>query len=314
MATRATKPRQPKGRVQHPQRRQAPPRQPRWLYAAAAAGLVAIAVAVALVASRGGGSGKASTGLPETPDYHSLLVSPTDPQSLLLGTHQGLYASSDGGRTWRFDALSGNDAMTLARPGSKTIWLAGHQAFKKSTDAGVSWQDVRPSGLPGLDIHGFAADPSDQSTLYAAIAGQGLYRSRDGARSFAAVSKDVGGNVMALAVMRDGRVLAGDLRQGLLVSRDSGRSWSEVLAAQVMGIAVSPGDPKRVLAAGGGIALSTDGGRTWRPVLDLPEGAGPVAWAPSDSGIAYAVGFDRMLYRSADGGESWQPVGEDTEG
>jgi len=310
VAARTTKPRPPKRRAQHPQRRQALPRRPWWLYATAAAGIVVLAVVVALVANRSGGSGETATGLPHTSDYHSLLVSPNNPQSLLLGTHQGLYASRDGGRTWKFDALSGDDAMNLARPGATTIWLAGHQVFKKSTDAGATWQDVQPTGLPGLDIHGFAVDPRNPRTLYAAVAGQGLYRSRDGGGSFAPVSSDVGGNVMALAVMPDGRILAGDMRQGLLASPDGGRSWKQVLGAQLMGIAVNPGRPQRVLASGSGIALSTDGGRSWRSVLDLPDGAGPVAWAPGNARLAYAVGFDRVLYRSSDGGESWQPVGE----
>jgi photosystem II stability/assembly factor-like uncharacterized protein len=311
VAAKATKPRPSKGRLQHPQRGPAPPGRARWLYVAAAVGLAVLAAVVAVVATRGGGSETTSAGLPDTSDYHSLLVSPANGQSLLLGTHQGLYASSDGGRTWWFDTLSGSDAMNLVRPGAKTIWLAGHQVFKKSTDAGASWLDVRPSGLPGLDIHGFAVDPSDPRTLFAAIAGQGLYRSRDGGRSFAPVSRDVGGNVMALAMMPDGRLLAGDMRQGLLVSGDGGREWRQTRAAQVIGIAVDPGDPKRVLGAGaGGIALSADGGRHWRSVLALPDGAGPVAWSPSDPSLAYAVGFDRNLYRSSDGGASWQPVGE----
>ena len=280
-----------------------------WQYAAAAAGLAAVALVLALTVFGAGGGATSAAGLPRTPDYHSLLVSPTEPEQLTLGTHNGLYVSSDGGRHWRFAALSGDDAMNLARPTGKTVWLAGHQVFKRSLDGGATWSDVRPSGLPGPDIHGFAVDPRDPSTLYAAIAGQGLYRSRDGGGSFALVSRSVGGSVMALAVMPDGRILAGDMQQGLLASRD-GKRWAQTLRAQLMGLAVNPSNPNRVLASGAGIALSTDGGRNWRPVLDLPTGAGPVAWSTSNPRLAYAVGFDRVLYRSGDGGESWQPVGE----
>jgi photosystem II stability/assembly factor-like uncharacterized protein len=282
--------------------------RPWWVYALAAAALLGLAVVLALTVFRGSSGGKLSAGLPDTPDYHSLLVDPSDPQKLVLGTHVGLYLSSDGGRHWRFDALSGDDAMNLARPPGSTLWLAGHQVFKKSSDAGRTWSDVRPSGLPGLDIHGFAVDPRNPETLYAAIAGQGLYRSRDGGRSFSVVSQQVGGNVMALAVMPDGRILAGDMAQGLLESRDGGASWKPRLRAQLMGLAVDPSDPKRVLATGAGIALTTNGGRTWRSVLDLPNGAGPVAWSKSNPKLAYVVGFDRTFYRSTDRGASWQPV------
>jgi photosystem II stability/assembly factor-like uncharacterized protein len=311
MATK-TKRRRQKGRqIQVPKQRAAPPQRPWWLYAGGAAGAAALAVVLALTVFHGGGSTgrQESAGLPETPDYHSLLVNPSNSQKLVLGTHIGLYASSDGGRHWRFDALSGDDAMNLARPAGATLWLAGHQVFKKSMDSGASWSDVRPAGLPSLDIHGFAVDPRNARILYAAVAGQGLYRSRDGGRSFSLASDQVGGNVMALVVLPDGRILAGDMQQGLLESSDRGASWKQRLRAQVMGLAVNPNDPKRLLATGAGIALSNDGGRSWRSVLDLPDGAGPVAWSQSSPKLAYAVGFNRTFYRSADGGKTWGAVG-----
>jgi hypothetical protein len=80
-------------------------------------------VGVAVMRSDGGGGTPASeasgaqAGLPNTPDYHSLAVNPSDPNRILLGTHQGLFTSSDGGKTWAFEALSGQDAMNLARNG-----------------------------------------------------------------------------------------------------------------------------------------------------------------------------------------------------
>jgi hypothetical protein len=97
--------------------------------------------------------------------------------------------------------------------------------------------------------------------------------------------------------------------RGLLLSRDGGRSWRLVLRAQLMGLALNPADPERVLAAGPGVLLSTDGGRHWRQPLKIEQGAGPVAWAPSNPKVAYTVGFDRTFYRSSDGGETWSAVG-----
>ncbi len=263
MATKAS-PKKPseKRRVKHP--RSAPRgRRRNWLLPAAVAAVLLVLGAV-VAAGRLGGSKKARAGLPETSDYHSLLVGPSSSRALLLGTHQGLYASSDGGETWRFAGLAGNDAMNLARPRGTTIWLAGHDVFEKSVDGGTSWQDVRPRGLPGLDIHGFAIDPRDPRKLYAAVAGQGLYRSADGSRSFTVVSREVGGNVMAVAAMPDGRLLAGDMQRGLLESRDGGKHWRVSLAAPVMGLAVDPNQPRRILATGRGIARSLDGGRSWK--------------------------------------------------
>src|SRR2546422_5597396 len=217
----------------------------RWL-PWAVLGMAAIAVGItAVIVQRNANKPPPAPaeGLPHTPDYHSLMVSPTNPRQILLGTHLGIYSSSDGGRVWRFQSLAGKDAMNLARPGGSTVWMAGHQVMGRSTDGGKTWQSVRPAGLPGYDVHGFAASPSD-GTLYAAVNGHGLYRSTNGGTSFSEVSKDVGGSVMALGVRPDGAVLAGDMRQGLLASRDGGKSWTRLLNAPLMGLAINPSDPK----------------------------------------------------------------------
>jgi photosystem II stability/assembly factor-like uncharacterized protein len=267
------------------------------------------AIAVALIASGGGGgeaAGEQSGGLPNTPDYHSLLVAADDPRTVVLGTHDGLYQSVDGGLNWQQTALEGQDAMNLGRAEGSVTWTAGHNVLARSTDGGRTWQDVRPDGLPHLDIHGFAIDPSDPRTLWAALAGEGIYRSTDGGRSFQLVTREVGAGVMALAVTPGGRILAGDMQQGLVVSDDGGKSWRLTLEAGVMGLAVNPKDPEVVLATGPGILRSSDGGQNWEQVLPLEQGAGPVAWSPSEPETAYVVGFDQTLYKTTDGGDSWQ--------
>lgn len=313
MAPGTKRKRAPKARpVQAPRgRAQAAPvdRRRRLTWLALAIAVVAIGVgAVVLRHSPGRGSAASGRGLPATPDYHSLLVSTSNPQVILLGAHDGLYRSGDGGRSWGPEALGGQDAMNLARPSGGSLWTAGHDVLAKSADEGRTWVNVSPPGLPSLDVHGFAVDPRSPRTLYAAIAGAGLYRSTNGGSSFSLVSKRVGGGVMALAIKPDGTILAGDMQQGLLRSRDDGKTWRRILSAQLMGLAINPRDPKRILATGPEIGLSTDGGATWRQTLKLGEGAGPVAWSPSNPELAYVVGFDRTFYRSRDGGLTWQPV------
>jgi photosystem II stability/assembly factor-like uncharacterized protein len=299
-----------KPRSQGPKRRDEPKR-PWWLYPLAALGLITAGVAIAALTRTGGTESTVpAEGLPNTRDYHSLLVSPTDARSLLLGTHDGLFRSGDGGRTWERAELSGRDAMNLARQqGGRTVWAAGHLVLAKSTDGGTTWTDTSPRGLPGLDVHGFAVDPADPKIVYAAVAGKGLFRSVDGGVTFATASTKVGPGVMALAVLPGGKVLAGDMQQqALAVSTDGGKSWKGVIQAQIMGLAVSPANRQRVLASGPGVLLSTNAGRSWRQTLRLDAGTGPVAWAASKPGIAYVVGFDRSLYRTDDGGETWTPI------
>lgn len=300
--------------VQAPKKRQEQKRMPSWAYALGATLLIAAIPTGAFLLGKdkaqSGSEGPAAAvgGLPNTHDYHSLLVAPSDADHILLGTHAGLYESTDGGRDWKQVALAGQDAMNLARSEDQTVWSAGHNVFAKSTDGGATWTDIRPEGLPSLDIHGFAVNPSDQ-TLWAAVAGEGLYRSTDAGVSFELVSKEVGGSVMALAATPGGRLLAGDLQQGLLASEKGGQDWRLVSRAGVMGLAVNPDDPKVVVAAGPGILRSIDGGSSWQEVLQLADGVGPVAWSTSNSDVGYAVGFDRTLYRTGDRGQSWQPVG-----
>lgn len=289
--------------------------RPRWfgLVTWLAVGIVAAGVGLWLAKKQAESGSKQvappATGLPHTPDYHALLVSRADPRRLLLGTHAGLYESRDGGRRWRKGPLGGKDAMNLVRTHDGLVWAAGHNVLFESPDGGRTWRGVHPDGLPSLDLHGFAADPTQGDTLYAAVAQEALYRSRDGGRTFSLVTEEVGGNVFGLAVLPTGRILAADPGRGVLASDDGGRRWRVVLRPSVIGLAVNPARPQRILATGGGIFVSRDAGRRWRKVLAPQKGAGPVAWAPSDPDVAYVVGFDRTLYRTDDGGASWRPVG-----
>ena len=271
--------------------------------------IAVVVVAIVVIPHFRGSSETVTRGLPRTPDYHSLLVDTRQSDRLTLGTHDGLFRSTDGGRTWARAELRGDDAMNLARAGGSTLWAAGHNVLARSTDGGATWAGMHPTGLPSLDVHGFAVDPARALTVYAAVAGQGLYRSTDGGRTFALRSRDVGPGVMALAVLTDGRVLAGDLqRQEIVESRDGGTTWKAVVGASIMGLAVEPSGGSRILAAGPGVLLSKNGGKTWRQVLQIERGAGPIAWAPADPRRAYVVGFDRVLYTTEDAGATWHAV------
>jgi hypothetical protein len=98
-------------------------------------------------------------------------------------------------------------------------------SLSAAPDGGASWSDVRPQGLH---------------------------------------SPDIGGNVMALAVTRQGR-LADDMQRGLLAGENEGKRLRLVAREPIMGPAVNPDDP--MVGSGPGILRSSDRRESFTQVL-----------------------------------------------
>lgn len=259
--------------------------------------MVAMAAVAALPAAA------ASQGLPRASDYHSLLVLPGNAAVLLLGTHDGLFRSDDGGTSWKRYGLPGQDVMNLVRV-DRTIFMGGHEVFGSSGDGGRSWRTWRPRGLPSLDVHGLAADPRN-GDLYAQIMGKGLFRSTDAGRSFKLFSADVNGMMMPIAITPKGTFVLGDMERGVFVSKD-GRRWFNTAKGMVMGLAANAAGT-RIIATTSGIVVSTDG-TDWKTAMRSKVAFGPVAWSPSKPSEAYAVATDRSLWASEDSGKTWKRI------
>jgi hypothetical protein len=114
-------------------------------------------------------------------------------------------------------------------------------------------------------------------------------------------------------VTEGGHFVAGDMDTGAYASANA-QSWQHTPyhdsrgGKMVMEYAVKPGDPATVLMSAFGLELSTDAGKTWHPALKSTVMFGPVAWSPTAHDVAYAVGFDGSVWRSADGGKTWTEV------
>jgi len=277
-----------------------------------------------------------SAGVPFTSWYWTMLVSPSDPDVLLLGTSKGLYRSDDGGKTWSQTGPKDVQATSLARSGDSLVMGGarlpggaspspiirkgagrtapdGRAVLATSTDDGKSWEEIHPDGLPDVTVQALAADPADDATLYALLNNGKLYRSTDGGRSFRLAVPKLGVAPWALAITRGGRYVAGDMDTGSHVSAN-GKSWLRTQfkdskgSRMVMEYAVDPKNPARILMTEYGIVMSDDGGLNWRRVLKTDAMLGPVAWAPSEPAVAYAIGIDRSLWRSENGGKTWKKV------
>lgn len=120
-------------------------------------------------------------------------------------------------------------------------------------------------------------------------------------------------DIHALAVHpADASVVLFGSHRGMLISRDSGRTWKPIgPSGDAMGIAMPPGS-KTAYAAGHDVFFrSDDGGQTWsseRPALPGTDIHGFAASsAKADRFYAFVVG--QGLFRSEDGGTTWARAG-----
>jgi len=243
-------------------------------------------------------------------------------------------------------------AIDPARPGTIYVAAAAGGVWK-STNGGTTWTPIF-DGEGSYSIGALALDPHNANVLWVGTGennsqrsvgyGDGVYRSRDGGKSFEKVGLEDSQHIGMIAVdPRDGDTVwvaaqgplwspGGD--RGLYKTTDGGSTWQRSLEISentgVSEVWLDPRDPDTVYAIayqrrrhvwtlidGGpesGVHKSTDGGATWRKLEGgLPTGeVGRIgmAIAPADPDVLYAVveanGDQGGFFRSTDRGESWE--------
>ncbi|MFL6228378.1 MAG: VPS10 domain-containing protein [Pyrinomonadaceae bacterium] len=249
----------------------------------------------------------------------ALAVAQSDPNVIYVGSGEGLqrpdlstgdgvYKSTDGGKTWRHMGLRDGQqigAIIVDPKDANRVFVAvlGHpyganeeRGVFRSTDGGEHWQKVlykdENTGAIALSF-----DPSNTQTIYADLWAarqgpwengswqgpqSGLYKSTDGGATWHPINKGLP-----------------TFEQGL------GR----------IGFCVAPSDPRTIFATvdakpeAGGIFRSDDAGETWTRVTNERR-----IWArgsdfaeirvdPKNKDVLYAAAVE--TYKSTDGGKTW---------
>ena len=174
----------------------------------------------------------------------------------------GLIESDDAGESRRVVSLSGEaDFHALEYRHDRVYGLNSMTGqLLVSTDM-ESWQEI--SRAPMVD---FAVSPTDPDVLIATT-GQGLARISDGGRNFETLAS---APLMVFVGWAEDGTLAGVTPDGVvLTAEDPGGQWAERgrLDGQPEALTVQSGS-EIYAATNGTVLLSTDGGRTFEPLLD----------------------------------------------
>ncbi len=247
-------------------------------------------------------------------DIHGLEVDIDDSDRLYLPNHQGLYVQGADGAITRVSEIS-DDFMSFAvSPTDSSVFYAsghpkngGNFGLIKSTDSGVTWQDVS-DGLNGpVDFHTMAIDSKNDDHIYGYYAGA-LQRSLDGGESWEYLNNAPNQIIQLSAGSAEDQIYAATTN-GLYLSDNQGDSWK--LAAfegeTVIAIEVNPVSGQLIANTNAqGLVLSDDNGETWSESdFGTSDTVLYVASSVSEPTKSYLVTKSLKIYQSTDSGLTW---------
>jgi photosystem II stability/assembly factor-like uncharacterized protein len=245
-------------------------------------------------------------------ESYTVSIHPTNPDVVFAGTADGVYRSTDRGKTfaranfpdqgvqiWSF-LVDANDRKLVYAGGSPI-------SLYRSEDTGETWRKLPDPGMPDRAVMPFACrvmrmaqHPSKSGTIFAALEVNGVMRTTDGGESWSDCSSDL--IRLAQQPHLKSKIVSDTYNEGMLDGH---------------AIAISPADPDKViLAVRMGLFQTGDAGQTWR---DMEVGRfSPTTYgrdikvSPQDGNTLYAAlsvaaaSKDGGVYRSTDKGTSWK--------
>ncbi len=247
-------------------------------------------------------------------------LSDSDPNTIYVGMGEspirgnvshgdGVYKSTDGGKTWKHIGLEDTRQISRIRVNPKNpdivyvaaqghVWGPNQQrGVFRSKDGGKTWEKVlyRSDKAGACDL---IVDPTNPSVLYAGL--WEVYR-------------------------KPWTLESGGPGSGIFKSTDGGDTWTEITrnpglpkgTTGIVGITVSPANPERlwaiVEAEDGGVFRSDNGGRTWTKTNEQ-RNLRQRAWYysriyadPKNADSVYVL--NTGFYRSNDGGRTFNGIG-----
>ncbi|HUQ88136.1 MAG TPA: hypothetical protein VM096_11290 [Vicinamibacterales bacterium] len=255
----------------------------------------------------------------------AVAVSDSNPDVVWIGTGEscirgnimpgdGVYKSSDAGKTWANVGFKNVDAISKIRihpTNPDIVWVAvfglyygpsDERGVFKTTDGGKTWKKTlfKDARTGAVDI---AVDTKNPNILFAA---------------------------MWEAYRVEYQMSSGGPGSGLYKSTDGGETWSEITRNPGMpagmvgriGVALTAADSNRVYALveneNGGLFVSDDAGASWKlinPSRAIRQRAfyyTHVFGDPSNKDVVYMQ--NTSVFRSTDGGKTTAQIGQNTHG
>lgn len=215
--------------------------------------------------------------------------------------------------------------------------------------SGLQFRNIGPAFCSGR-IADFAVNPSNHSEYYIAVASGNIWKTTNSGTTFSPIFDNYGAysiGCLALDPNNPFLVWAGTgennhqralgYGDGVYKSTDGGKSWKNMGlkdSRQIGEISIDPRNSNIVFVAAEGSAWgpagdrglykTTDGGKTWKKVLEISENTGVnnVIYDPRNPDVMYATseqrrrhvytkiggGPESAVYKSEDGGETWNKI------